>query len=179
MELSIIFLISGAGLSLIGAFCSFLMKRKMAESPEWMKFWLVATGLPGIVLIAISNAFTGNSIIAVGLLITGLGAACNLVAVYFNNYLMPVEVKKLGEGMRLLLREIDSHPDQEEAINLVVFGKRHCALHSETRFKWLCDRFIFRNGVCSIGDFLIYLGGLVVITAWVLQIGLLIWSWLR
>ena len=80
----------------------------------------------------------------IGSLVYVAGALLNIVALGFNDWLMPVLVDPFHESTASYMRSISS---------------THCYLNEQTRLPWLCDVL----GGQSIGDMLISIGNALII----------------
>ena len=106
---------------------------------------------------------TSLYLLAIPMLFTFLGAASNQLVLVANHDSFPVmlNAKKLQEM---------TEPREQTAINFnkpipafetddaVMLDEVHCVMTSHTQLNFLADVFDFKDGIYSIGDFMLMLG---------------------
>jgi len=85
-------------------------------------------------------------------LVMAMGGEANLYVISFNNFRMPV----LARDRREFNRFKKLNP-----------SRRICAVNKKTKLAGLCDRFWFGKSICSIGDFMLYFGAILIVAPFI------------
>ena len=109
-------------------------------------------------------------ILAVPLALSLMGAASNQLVLVVNHDKFPVEVNTLKEEVMVYKMESDWKAATAEAgIDLPLpegmIDDVHCVMTKDTHLNYLADIFDLHDGIYSIGDFLLMLGGWLMIYA--------------
>ena len=104
-----------------------------------------------------------------------MGAASNQLVLVVNHDKFPVEVNTLKEEVMVYKMESDWKAATAEAgIDLPLpegmIDDVHCVMTKDTHLNYLADIFDLHDGIYSIGDFLLMLGG------WLMTFAPFVWA---
>jgi len=110
---------------------------------------------------------TSLYILALPLLFTALGILSNQAVLNANHDTFPVEVNTYKERVYVAKAQAD-YKDMADELGLDptlpegMIDDTHCVMTSKTHLNWLADVFDFKgDGIYSIGDFMLLLGGML------------------
>lgn len=105
-------------------------------------------------------------ILALPLALSLMGAASNQAVLNANHDKFPVEVNTFKEEILVYKMQADWKDATAAAgVDLPLpegmIDDTHCVMTSKTRLNWLADVFDMKDGIYSIGDFMLMLGSLI------------------